>query len=277
MEKSNNYKIAFFSDLKKGSSSLLKTALGLADMLRGEVELFHVINSTDAVYTDNQFSALRSMKDEFAATERKIQRILGDEGKQPPQSKGYRLSMGNVKNEISNYLQECQPDIVVLGRRKSNPFDFIGDGVTQHVLEKHQGLVLIASEAHPLESGMELKLGVLNDSQPTHSHKVYESLLENVQRPIRSFSFVEGGKASAKSSALENQEVVQYVFEHNENTLGNLSNYLSKNNINLLWFERSKQDDNTVDLLSKNLRKVIDKVQLPILLGANPIKTKQPS
>ena len=76
MKTTNRYKIAVLTDLKSGSSNAFKNAIKFADMIGGELELFHVKRSTDVVRTDNQFSALRSMKDEFAATDKGMRKFI---------------------------------------------------------------------------------------------------------------------------------------------------------------------------------------------------------
>jgi len=274
MKRARNYKIAILSDLKAGSDILIKNSLGLADIIGGEVELFHVIHSTDAIKSDNQFSALRSIKDEFAVTEKKIQNLIGPLEKSG-KSLVYRLSYGNVKNEIAQYIEEKNPDIIVLGKRKSNPFDFIGDRLTKWILNEYPGLVMIASEEYELEPGHKLSLGLLNASTYLNSIDVFEDLLPSIEEPIKSFSFSGMNQNAIADGATLDKKVISYVFEKGENSLNNLSNYVSKNNINLLWLEYDDANSQNTVTDYKELNSVIGKLDVPILMTRNRRTLKQ--
>ncbi len=60
---------------------------------------------------------------------------------------------------------------------------------------------------------------------------------------------------------------MEYVFEENDNTIKNLSNYLSKNNINLLCFDRGHRNTkNNTNSIKTNINDVIRNLNVSLLL-----------
>ena len=56
-----------------------------------------------------------------------------------------------LKSEISDYIKAHKPDIVVIGKRKSGPFNFAGDNITDLVMKSHDGAIMIASDENAFE------------------------------------------------------------------------------------------------------------------------------
>lgn len=267
METSKKYKIAVFSDLKRDSENVLKSAVGLASTINGDIEVFHVKGSAEVVKTDNQFSALRSIKDEFAATERKLLRLIQPISEEYGLAITHRLGFGNVKNEIQQYIETLQPDLVILGRRNGNPFDFMGDGITQFVLETHEGILMIASKNHVLEPTGEISLGLLNGIEPK-SIEFYDRLMGRSKKPLKSFSFIDSSKTKDLSPKASNANRVEFVFEKGENAMKNLSKYLSKNSINLLCVDRNQEQSsrNNTTIISE-LKNLMGHSQVSLLVS----------
>ena len=267
MKKKNNYKVAVLSNLKTGSDTALKNAIGFARMIDGEVEIFHVKSSADVVRTDNQFSALRSMKDEFAATDKNIRKFIDPIASEYDVKISHHLGFGNIKKEIDDYLNSTRPDIVVMGRRKSNPLDFIGDGVTEHVLSHFDGIIMIASLNETIVPDSELSLGILNGTEPPKGLDIFNNLMGYAKKPIKSFSFIDGAKGTPSGESSADGSVVQFVFEKGASTASNLSNYVSKNNINLLWIDNpAKRDSHQEQFVPLELKNVVGNINVPLFM-----------
>lgn len=239
---STKYKILVLSDLKKNASNTLKSTVSLAKMIGGDIKFFHVKKPIDIVEKDNQLSAMRSINSEYAATEKKIKQLLR------PFSENYdtqiqsSFSFGNVKEEIEKCMNEYQPDIIVIGKRKMNPLRIVGDQITQFVLKKFKGTVMIASDQNTLEPNKEISLGMLNGTTNDISHIDFaDDLIKNAQLPLKSFKIIKNSEALEKNPTPATQKVVEYVFEESDNVNKNLANYLSKNNINLLCVNRESK------------------------------------
>lgn len=232
------YKILVLSDLKGNTSNILKNTVSLAKMIDGEIEFFHVKKPTEIVENDNQLSAMRSINSEFSSTNKKLNQMVESFSKEFDSEITFNFSFGNVKEKIGEYIEQYQPDIIVLGKRKSNPLKLIGDQITQFVLNQYKGVVMIASNDHVLEPNTNVSLGVLDDVEKALQIDFAESLLDNSKGPLKSFRVVEKATSLEERSTNSNQNVVEYVFEKSDNTIKTLSHYLSKNNINLLCVNR---------------------------------------
>tara|TARA_R110002073_G_scaffold296322_1_gene462310 strand:- start:19967 stop:20719 length:753 start_codon:yes stop_codon:yes gene_type:complete len=236
--KKNNYKILVLSDLNGDTSSILKSTISLAKMIGGDINFFHVKSASDIVEKDNQLSAMRVINKEYTAINKQIQNLINPVSKEYDTSIPFVFSFGNIKDEIEKHIKESQPDIIVLGKKKSNPFNFIGDRITEFVLKVHSGVIMIASNKNGLQPNQEIALGILNDLEPSSNLEFAEDLIGNSLKPLKSFNIVTKEELQPSS----NEKTVAYVFERNDNSIKNVSNYVSKNNINLLCINRKYND-----------------------------------
>lgn len=249
--KKNNYKILVLSDLKDDTKSTLKSTISLAKMIDGDINFFHVKRPSDIVEKDNQLSAIRSINTEFKTINKKIQNLINPISKEYGTTINSKFSFGNVKSEIEAYIKDLQPDIIVLGKKKFRPFNFMGDNITEFVLNTHSGVVMIASEKNALEPNQEIALGILNDLEPSSKIEFAHDLVGNSKKPLRSFKIVDDNNEEQGSQIHTGKKTVEYVFEKNDNSIKNISNYVSKNNINLLCLKR--RNNNAIHKLDVSL------------------------
>ena len=261
----NNYKIVVLSDLKDDVKSILKSAITLSKMIDGEIKFFHVRSASDVVEKENQLSAMRSINSEFKTIDKKIQQLLAPISKEYDVAINAKFSIGNVKNEIDKYIKETQPDIIVLGKKKSTSFSFIGDNLTDFILKTHRGVIMISSVNTNLEPGKEITLGILNDTKPSSSLDFADALIKNSQKPLKSFKIVKGKDSFEGAATSTKEKIVEFVFEKNDNSIKNLSNYVSKNNINLLCVNRGDQNHKN----KADVKDLIGKINTSLLISAD--------
>ena len=240
--KKNKYKIVVLADLKKSTSTTLQSTVSLAKMIDAEVDFFYVKSASDVVERENQLSAIRAINHDYTATDKKIKKIVQTISDEHQININYSFAFGNVKHEIASYIEENQPDIIVLGKKKNNLISLGGDKIIQFVLKQFDGTILIADADNTLDPNKKLSLGVLNSMESMLNSGLAEDLFAHTQQPIKSFKIVEKSKASDEANLPANSNTIEYVFEENDNAISNLSNYISKNNINLLCVNR--QEDN---------------------------------
>jgi len=142
--KKNGYKILVLSDLKDSFSTTLKSAVSLGKMIHGDIDFYYVKNASDVVKRDNQLSAMRTINHEYTTIDKKIKSIIKSYSKNYDVNINYKFSFGSVKNDIGSHIEEQKPDIIVLGKRKSKIANLTGDNITDFVLNKHDGIILIA-------------------------------------------------------------------------------------------------------------------------------------
>ena len=263
--KNNKYKILVLSDLKGSTNSLIESTLSLAKMIDGEVNLFYVKKPTEVVDRENQLSAFRSINQKYKITKKKIERIIESYSKSHDITINYSYTIGNVRNEIENYITNLNPDIIVLGKRQSKSIRLMGDNLTDFVLKKHKGVIMIAGKENTLKFNQELSLGILNSKNPAIDMKLAKSLLANTQKPLKTFKF------SSKTEELEDVKptsdvkTIDYVFEQNDNRINNLSSYLSKNKDNLLFVDRVNHSKNKI---KSDFKELINKLNVSLLFSS---------
>lgn len=259
----NNYKILVLSDLKGDTASMLKSTVRLAQMIGGSIEFFHAKSPTEIVENDNQLSANRAVNKEFTATDNKIKNLRTLFSQEYSADINFKFSFGNVKNEIEKRINEYAPDIVVLGKRKVKPLRFMGDRTTEFILKKHSGAIMIAASENGLEPNKDISLGVLNGTETSFSMDFAKELLDSAQEPLKSFQMVKNPTTMQKAHIPTDKKVLEYVFEHNDSAVKNLSKYVSKNNINLLCINRAQKKQN----IASDISEMVEKLNVSLLVA----------
>ena len=264
--KKNKYKILVLSDLKKSTGMTLKSTISLAKIIGANIDFFYVKKPTDIIERESQLSAMRTINSEFKATDKKIKKIIDPFSKDYDIQINSQFAFGNVKHEIDKYLLENKPDIVVLGKRKSKSFSFVGDNMIDFILEKHHGVVMIAANDNTFNPNDEISLGVLNGIKQSLNVDFSEDLLGHSQKPLRSFKIVNNSKSLNEIETINSKNTVEYVFEQNDYTFKNLSNYLEKNNINLLCVDRGT-NKGKANQKKAEIKNIINNLNVSLLLS----------
>ena len=242
--KHNKYKILVLSDLKKSAKSVLKSTVSLAKMIDGEITLFHVIKPTDVVERDSQLSAMRSINKEHVVTNKNIENLVMPIAKDFDLNIDYKFAFGNLKHEIEAYIDQYQPDIIVLGKRKPKALKLTGDNLIDFVLKKHKGVIMIATEENSLQPNQDISLGILNQDKNVPNINFVTELINQSQQPLKSFKVANTSNTIQNVETISNKETIEYVFEKGDNAINNISKYASKNNINLMCVDTIRQNKN---------------------------------
>ncbi|MEH6770182.1 universal stress protein [Maribacter arcticus] len=263
--KKYNYKIVVFTDLKESLSNTLKSTLSLAKMINGEIRLFHVKKASDVVNKENQLSAIRSINGEYLEMEKRIKSIVDAFSKDFGMPIKYSFTIGNLKNEIAHYINEEKPDIIVLGKKKTKLFNLVGDNLIQFVLDQYDGPIFLTDENNILELNNELNLGVLNGDEKSSITGFVKDLLLHSQKPLTSFKISKIPNIPKINQESKKRSEIEFVFEENNNSIQNLSNYLSINQISLLCLNRTNKKRKK-DSITSNISDVIDTLNVPLIL-----------
>lgn len=265
----NRYKILVLSDLKKSTSSILKSTISLAKMIDADITVFHVTNPSDVVKKESQLSAIRSMNHEHIAVNKKMQTLATSFFKDYGTTLDCTFTFGKVKNEIEAHIEAVQPDIIVIGKRKSTTFDFIGNNITQLVLKQHDGVIMIVDENNTIEPNLDLALGILNSRDNKLNINFADALISHEKQPLKSFKIVQSTQGNTIENGSSNKEVIEYVFEKGDDSLRYLSNYVTKSKINLLHVDRVK-DTRNIDkhntTVALDIKTVISTLNVSLLL-----------
>lgn len=265
--KKNKYKILVLSDMKRSTSTVLKSAVSLAKMINGDIHMFYVRKPTDIVAKENQLSAMRTINKEYPKTEKKIQEIIEPISNEYDVNIQSSFSFGNVKNEILLYIKENNPDIIVLGKRKTKTFNIVGDRVTDVILKTFEGVIMIADGNNTLDPNGQFSLGVLNNAKNAFNIDFAENLLENTQKPLKSFKIIKNSTDLKETeTSFPEIETREYVFESNDNAINNFSNYLVKSQVNLLCLNRDKQYSKKAESINSSIKDLVNKLNVSVLI-----------
>ncbi|RAJ12097.1 universal stress protein [Olleya aquimaris] len=262
--KNNKYKILVLSDLKKSAESALKNAISLAKLVDGEVTLFHVKKPTEVVGRESQLSAMRSINQEHIDTNKTIESLINSITKDYDLNVDYKFTMGNLKNEVENFINQFQPDIIVLGKRNSKTLSFIGDNLIDVVLKNHDGVIMVASDKHPLQPNQEISIGLLNQEQSTPNIYFLDKLIHKTKQPLKSFKIVDNPITIKNTDTTSEKNTIVYVFEKGGDAIKNVSKYASKNKINLLCVNNSKYHTTNT-----SIKDIINNFNVSLLLAGD--------
>lgn len=242
--KKNEYKILVLSDLTKSAASTLRSSANLAKIIDGNLEFFCVKKPTDIVKKENQLSAIRTINQKYNIIGKEIEKIvkpISDIYNLPIK---YNYTFGNLKNEISNYISIHKPDIIVIGKRKSKILGILGDNISDFILKIFDGIIMIASDKYELAISDQLSVGILNDPKQLKSKDFIESLIAVSKSPPKVFKTLEKSSSEKENSSYFSKKTIEYVFEKGDNTLKNIANYSTKSKTNLVFLDRTKNQNN---------------------------------
>ena len=271
--RAKKYKLLVLSDLKDSMTTTLKSAVSLAKMINGEIAFFHVKNPSELISEESQLSAIRSINHEHTKTDNKIREITKSFSEEYGINITYSFTFGNVKNEIGKYIKEHRPDIIVLGKKKSKPLNLMGDNITHFVLREHGGPIMMVDDKNALEPGKELILGALNNIEKAFDLEFADDLIGHSRKPLKLFKIVKNSNLIKATNTSSDKKVIEYVFEQGANSIKNLSNYLSKNSINLLCIDRMKNDTNKIEEnlpISSDIKEIIGNLNVSLLITGRP-------
>ena len=260
--KSTKYKILVLSDLNKSVGTIIKSSISLAKMIDAEIAIFHVKKHIDIVDRDNQFTAMRTLNEEHNNTKKTIDALVNDFSDEFDVKISGSYAFGKIKEEIQNQINLYNPDIIVLGERDSSSFKLIGDSITRFILKKFNGVIMISSNENALVPNKKMVLGVLNGANKIFDAEFSKDLISHTTAPLKSFKILNSQSEVAEKTLINEEKMVEYVFEQSDNALTTLSSYLLKNNINLLCVDRSKDKTKKT-----SLKEVVSKLKVSLLVS----------
>ncbi len=237
--KNNKYKIVALTDLQDTSDLIIENAVNMAKYIGANIKVFHVKKPADVVNSDSQLSALRTINKTTTVIDKKMKAQLEAYNEVDGPKIKRSFAIGNVRNEIESFIEDEQPDVVVIGKRRSSPLKIVGDGLTEFLLERYDGMVFISGGNQSFDGHGDLRLGAFNLSSGNFQSGIAKSLVDATQNEVKSFRVVDKIESKDKTETEESMSnVVEYVFEQNDTIVDSISNYVSKNKLNLLLVDR---------------------------------------
>ena len=257
--KSSKHKILVLSNLNESTNKTLKSSIRLAKILDSDITFLYVKKPTEVVKAENQLSAIRTINKEYSSVGKKIKDLINPISEKYNVNINHSFIIGNIKNEIENYIENNKPDVIVIGKGKFKRPSFIGNSITEFILKKYKGIIVIADDKNILEPNDELSLGIFNNIKSIN--KFTESLINSTKKPLASFKTVKDSKVLKEESFLTDKETVEYVFDEADKGLKNVSSCLSKSNTNLLFVNREGENST-----KKNIKDLIKNTDCSLIL-----------
>ncbi|WP_048330850.1 universal stress protein [Bizionia psychrotolerans] len=266
--KKNKYNILVLSDLKETNNELLQRTIRLTNKVDKSLHFFHVKKPIDVVKRDSQLSTLRTISEQHTLIRKEIVKLVDPVVKTQNFEIDHSYAFGNVKNEIGDYIAKNNPDIIVLGKRKSKPISILGDSITEFVLKNHKGIIMIVNNYQILQTDQTLALGILNSESAFMENEFPQDLFTGANESLVTFSFAEKLDKVDDSKHELQAKSTEYVFEHNDNTIQNLSKYVAKSSINLLLINRNnKKETKQNNVKELEIKSMIDKLNVSLLIS----------
>ena len=256
------HKILVLTDLKETTYSVLNHATELASLVDSEVMFLHVRKPSNIVGGENQYSAMRSINKDYITTSKRIADLADNLGK----SVNYNLVYGSVRGEIRKVLNDFRPDTVILGKRRPKFAKLIGDGVTDFVLRRHYGTVVIAAEGKELLQFPELSLGSLNSFSHDLEGIFVSAIMNRSKKPLKVFRIDRDGDFGIENQNPSSSDQVEIIFQGDSNIMSKISKYVNKSSINLLLVNREKKSQNKIMKSTSNLRSLINNIDISVLI-----------
>lgn len=180
----SKHKIVVLSNLKDSTATSLNTAISLAKKTNASIHLFHVKKPSDIVSTDNQLSANRAINTNFTKINKDINELVSTYSKKYNIDITSSFTFGNIKNEIDTFLENSNPNIIVIGKRRNKSIVALGDKISRHLLKKKGKTIIIASSENNLTPENEISLGIYNELEQKSNDFITE-IIENSNKPLK--------------------------------------------------------------------------------------------
>jgi nucleotide-binding universal stress UspA family protein len=260
-------------DFSEASYIALKYAITMAKLVKGNVHVLHVANPKKIVDTDNPVAALRAIEIETTKIKNKLNSIIEIISAEDIFASSY-YSIGNIIKELENHINQVNPDIVVVGKKK-NSAKFSGK-LSDYLRNKYSNSFLIVDEESEFKTDSKIAFGcnsgMLNKYDPdiifeldkhTKTTLILLNICKNTEftEKIDIPSTWKSSNGKARSILCESQE--------SSTVVGGLVEHIADKNIELLCIGRGKPRGFFQNLFysqGTTMSEIINKVNIPILV-----------
>ncbi len=203
----SKHKIVVLSDLGDSTTTSMNTAICLAKRTNANIHFFHVKKPTEIINTDNQLSAKRALNSKFIKTNKEINKLVSSYSKKYNIDITSSFTFGNVKNEIDTFIEDTNPNIIVIGKRTNKSVALLGDKISKHILKKKGKTIIIASSENNLNPENEIYLGVYNELAQQQNNDFINKIIDNVHKPLKKFKEVDSAKENVNLLLVDRENI----------------------------------------------------------------------
>jgi nucleotide-binding universal stress UspA family protein len=197
---------------------VLAAAKVLAKKIDGQLRIMHVKVPSEAVKTENQFTAKKELYEDYRAAQKQLEALL----KKMVLPKNYDLRYGNIKNNILEAIEKEEPQVIMMGQRDPKLLGLLGDGLIDAVMNSNRASVYIVNSKKAQPKNDRPTIGVFNGGLNS-DFGLFQSLVQNDAQDIKYLSIEDKGKAIENNTATNH-----FVFTADANALKNLVRFTKK-------------------------------------------------
>ena len=243
-------------DLEQSPAELLESAAVITKKVDGRLQALHIRMPIEAIEQANQFSAKKEFYAHYQNTKEQLEPIIEKVSIKEELPIDYSLIYGHVGNQIAEAIHQKQPDIVVLGKRKTKLGGLLGDRVTKTVLNTAPKSIYIVNTSAILNNFEGIAVGILEDTSSIKDDML-EAIVEKQNNKINFFGI---GKSDKKTMD-KNPEDSHYIFPENNASVSNMASYIKKTKTQLFCISK-----NALEQRESFARRLLPKLSTNVLL-----------
>lgn len=264
----SKYTLLVLTDLSRSCEAALENAVNLSKIINGIVNVFHVIRPSDIPECENQLAAMRCIDEERIRRKQQLKSLAHTTFKNTGVHIQTNCVLGNLKDEAKTYIEKIQPDMIVLGKRTQKWFQLQKDHFTRFVLDTFNGSVLISGKEKTIQPSEKMSFGMLHTVSDAFPSGIANDLRKLSKNPVKRF-YIRNSKEIVNTNAFSEKEIA-YEFENSNTVMNTISDYVSKNNIELLYIQsETKNTTKRLQHITSSVKEAIHKINVPILIVKN--------
>lgn len=251
--------ILVLTDFSEASIIALRNAAKLVKLTNGNIHAYYVETVKPFAQEQNPLTLNGNLRDNHKKILAKAKRIIAAIEEEEGVAFSFTMDLGNIKNCILDQVKETQPDLIILGKRKSKFLDFIGDKVTQFVIDNCDTSVLICSSNRELHSFSDLSVGFYGETIEKSDFQIIDHLKQST-RSVRYFG-VRSKMASLENNNASPKNANSYIFPQGGiKGIEALTSYVVRTDTQLFCIP------NNTNLQSPPIKEMVRRLDIPILL-----------
>lgn len=257
--KNNKFSILVLTDFSESSRIALRNAAKFAKLVNGSVRAYHVNSLRPFSEEENQLSLSRRLRTHRLETHAVAQEMLASISEEEGLDVNFSMDFGNVKNCVKNKVNTMEPDLVILGKRRPNPLNFLGDRLTQFVIENCNTSILVSSSNEELHSFSDLSLGFYGETIAESDLNIIDHLQE--QTNAVNYFGIRNRSLSSETKNEPNKNERSFIFpQEGLKAIEALTSYVSRTNTQLFCI--SKRDN----MDPQPVKQMVSRMDVPILI-----------
>ena len=257
-------------DHTKYFQTALQNAVSLAKKIGGSIDILSVKSPFQVINDENQLAALRELNKASGGAKMTMKETVDSIAEAENLTISYNFTFGNLITEVRQHIGVTQPDIIVLGKRKTNIANLLGLDLTSYLLKNYHGALLISRDAQLFGTQDGMALGMLNDIHSENRSKLSEDLEKLTDKPITLLKINNLDNGQVEPSRFPS-DMTTFEFDHGANVSESFSKYIERSGVSLLCVRKSQLLDlnNKFRAVTKHIQKTIQKTNTPVLVLAS--------